>query len=834
MKMKTLLPALLAAVLYAPFDQGLPALAQGEQEAEEAALLRPIDPAQADFFEKKIRPALVKYCFECHSPQAKKLKGGLRLDHAAGVLKGGNTGKVVVPGKPEKSPLVEAIRWKNKDLQMPPEEKLPEAVIADLERWIAMGVPWPSEVAANEADAGAPAAKKEYDTSKARSHWAYQPVVKPAVPAPADSAWSRNDIDRFILAGLEKKGLKPAGDADRRTLIRRATFDLVGLPPSPEEVEAFAADTSPDAFEKVVDRLLESPRYGERWGRHWLDLARFAESNGKGVNALYTSAWRYRDYVIAAFNEDKPYDRFLREQIAGDLLPARDDRERAANLTATGFLALGPKSLDERNPQQFRMDLADEQIDTMSQAMLGVTIACARCHDHKFDPISQREYYAVAGIFLSTETLWGTTESIQNARPTPLVTLPFPATREDPEYRLAEKGTEGVKREIEDTKKSRERLQEQLRTAQANNRLLFGIQLFVTGAKLRRLDFQLNYFDSEGKLPQLAMGVKERAFVADAPLYQRGEVSKPGERVPRGFVSVITKGTAPSIKGGSGRLELAEWLAAPENPLTGRVMVNRLWHHLFGKGLVRTVDNFGVMGDKPTHPELLDHLAVRFRENGGSVKKMIREIVLSRAYRMGSSHDPGNFAVDPENDLVWRVNRRRLDAESIRDAMLAVSGRLDLNPPRGSAVARAGDGGGPFGGGFGRQGRQAPAPENCRSVYLSIVRDRVPEALEVFDFAGPEAVTGSRESTNVPSQALYLMNSAAVMALAERMAERLEQAERDGKSRLEWAYRLALSRPPSGEEEANASAFFANYKGTNPWAAFCQALLACGEFRYVY
>src|SRR5579884_1414937 len=370
---------------------------------------------QVAFFEKKIRPVLADSCFSCHSKESGKSKGGLLLDTRDAVLKGGANGPALVPGEPNKSLLIKALRYHNENLHMPPKGKLPDAVIADFEQWVRMGAPDPRT--------GGAVARHDIDIEKGRRFWAFQPPRKHAAPRVRDTAWPRSDVDRFLLAAMEAKGVKPVADADRATLLRRVTFDLTGLPPTPEEVDAFVNDKAPDAYEKVVDRLLASPRFGERWGRHWLDVARYAESSGKEVNINYPQAWRYRDYVIRSFNDDKPFDRFAREQLAGDLLPAANDRQQAEQLTATGFLAIGPKSHNERLPLHFELDVADEQIDATTQAFLGLTVACARCHDHKFDPIPQKDYYALAGIFRSTETCYGTVPLIQNRHPSPLLTL---------------------------------------------------------------------------------------------------------------------------------------------------------------------------------------------------------------------------------------------------------------------------------------------------------------------------------------------------------------------------------------------------------------------------
>jgi hypothetical protein len=847
-----------------------------------------IAPDQLDFFEKKIRPVLADKCYKCHGENDAKVKGGLTLDTREGIRRGGDNGAAVVPGDLKESLLIEAIRYANKDFAMPPKKeggKLPDDVIRDFEKWVQMGAPDPRE--------GPARVVKKEDTGKARDWWSFQPPKKTAVPTVQNAAWPKTDIDRFLLSGLEAKGLKPVADADKLTLLRRVYFDLIGVPPSLAEMETFVKDKSPEALTRVVDRLLASPQFGERWGRHWLDVARYAESSGKESNIAYPHAWRYRDYVIAAFNGDKPYDQFIREQVAGDLLPARDDRQRAEQLIATGYLALGAKSQNEQNGRQFAMDVADEQIDSLSQGILGMTVACARCHDHKFDPITQRDYYAMAGIFLSTETRYGTAAALQNRHPAKLVELPAGAglpvlarTLSTDERARKEQQLAALKKERDEMFAERAAMRRTGKTeanAQQKNARALSLIGIVGG-----LEAELDSYDSAGHPKSLAMGVQDRpvtnaasgfgaslreairsrylggaAFttITDSPLFARGEVDKPGEKVPRGFVQVLSLAEPPSIAANtSGRRELAEWLTSPSNPLTARVMTNRVWLWLFGRGLVESVDNFGSTGQKPSHPELLDHLALRFQETGWSVKKLVREIVLSHAYQLSSTFDEKNFAADPENTLVWQASKRRLDAECMRDAMLAVSGDLQFTPPIGSAVAQAGDG--PIGP---RRGRGVSETEinvetNVRSVYLPIVRDLLPESLALFDFAESSLVTGERETTNVPSQALFLLNSSFAAERAERLGERVVAGYPAGpnggagaflQERITYAYWLAFSRPPDNAERAAATTFFSKFPSAwkigesgvagvrdaeaakAAWTSFCRALLASAEFRYL-
>jgi hypothetical protein len=781
----------------------------------------PPAPEQIAFFEKNIRPVLVKECYACHSINAEKLKGRLRLDTREGMRTGGNSGPAVVPGDVKKSLLIEALRQVRDDLKMPPKKKLSDDIIADFEKWIAMGAPDPRESSAQVT-------KRAIDIEKGRQFWAFQPPRRVTPPAVKDAAWPRGAIDRFLLAELEAKGLQPIADADPWTLLRRLSFDLIGLPPAPEEVEAFAAAYAAQpqaALEAAVDRLLASPQFGERWGRHWLDVARYAESSGRSINFAYPHAWRYRDYVIAAFNKDKPYDQFLREQLAGDLLPARDDQEKAEFVIATGFLAVGPKAHDERNRQQFAMDVADEQIDVTFQAFQGLTVACARCHDHKFDPIPQKDYYAVAGIFKSTETCYGTPRGVfLNLHPSPMLDLPKGAGVTMPLEPLTPERRAGIEKQIQDTRNQ---------MAQVTGQNAFLQRIFMR-SRMATLQSQLALYEADGTPKPLAVGVREGRLIADSRLYVRGELAQPGETVARGFPQVLTT-QPPAIARGSGRRELADWMASPTNPLTARVIANRVWLHLMGRGLVPTPDNFGASGQPPSHPALLDYLAGSFVDNGWSVKKLIRTIVLSRAYQLSSQLDEKNFEADPDNVLVWRMPKRRVEAEALRDTMLAVAGRLALTPPKGSAVARTGEG---FAGfrGRGGPGGDPIAADPHRTVYLSIVRDGLPEMLTLFDFPDPSLIIGERPTTTVPAQALFLMNNPFVIRQAEALADRLLAGGDDDADRLSRAYQLGYSRPPSAREIQNGQQFLEDY-GRNQsrraaWTALCQALFASAEFSH--
>jgi hypothetical protein len=813
---------------------------------------------QLAFFEKKIRPVLVESCYKCHSAEAEKIKGGLTLDTREGIRKGGETGSIIQPGNPDRSKLIASLKHKNPDTAMPPKGKLPDNVVADFETWVKMGAPDPRDGKVVEAPR-----KYVVDLEKGREFWAFKPPVRAEIPKTKNQI--TNPIDAFIGAKLEAKGLTPINPADKRTLIRRVYLDLTGLPPSSDDVEAFLADTAPNAYEKVVDKLLASEHFGERWGRHWLDIARYAESSGKTVNMNYPHAWRYRDYVIEAFNKDKPYDVFIKEQLAGDLMTTSDPKLKAERLIATGFLALGPKTLNEQNGTQFELDVVDEQIDVTTQAFLGITAACARCHDHKFDPIPQKDYYALAGIFRSTETCYGTIRFVQSNRPASTLTLPkdcgLPAGTTD---RLTAEEKARIEKQIEDLNKQISEATDFIRT------------IFPRG-QVSLLRSRIDAFDADGNPKMLAMGVRDKPAgkggfggppkfgpgpggppfggrggsntIADSPIYDRGEPNKPSnDRVPRGTLQVMTKVPLKIPNNESGRMELANWIASKDNPLTARVMANRVWLHLFGRGLVPTADNFGAAGQPPSHPELLDYLALSFIENKWSVKKLIKSVVMSHTYQLDSKNDKKNYDMDPDNTLVWRMSPRRLDAEAMRDSMLAVSGQLNEKPPTGSVVSRAGEG--PFGGpgrpGGGGIAQAINDPRNVnRSVYLPIVRDNLPEALALFDAPDPSIIAADRPTTTVPSQGLFLLNNPFVIRAADAAADKLLKGTTTDTERIRQAYLSFYGRPPNEKELENATQFLKAYqeqlakdrvlvskRERETWSAFCQALFASAEFQY--
>jgi len=670
--------------------------------------------------------------------------------------------------------------------------------------------------------------KPEYEKLK-KEHWALQPLIDPRAPDVRDTTWPKDPIDRFILARLEAERLEPVGDADKVALIRRVTFDLTGLPPTFVEIDAFLKDNSADAYGSVVDRLLASPRFGERWGRHWLDVARYGESTGPSRNIPYPHAWKYRDYVIDAVNADIPFDRFVREQIAGDLLPARSDRERDRLLTATGFLALGVKDVNQRFKVRFVMDNVDEQIDAVSRSILALTVSCARCHDHKFDPIPTADYYALAGIFTSTDNRAGLRNKMGGGGldyydPAMLVVL---ATQLPPAPR---EKVEKLKVDIAQAKKEWEAIRD---TPE-------GLSKGRDGAPKQR-PYRLKYEKLQTELLGLTdpaarghavHGVRDAKIVSDTDVRIRGEAEKLGPSVPRGFLTAFDVAGAPKVNPkGSGRLELAGWLTSTNNPLTARVLVNRVWQRLFGRGIVATVDNFGVSGDIPSHPELLDYLANRFVRDGWSVKKLVRAVALTRAYQL-SSHSPASHrAIDPTNQLVWRHTPRRLDAEEIRDAMLAAAGSLNLNRPTGSAAMKLKMIELPDSGVDARAIREYADRSTHRSVYLPLLRGISPRALEAFDPVEQTLVTGTREATTVPRQALYLLNSSFVrrqsLTLAELLLAENDSADAD---RIRKAYRLTLGRFPDNTEVERVHTFLLDYESAarelNAFKPLARAMVA--------
>jgi hypothetical protein len=758
-------------------------------------------PDPDTFFELKIRPILVEKCFKCHG--GKKVSSGLRVDSRSALLKGGERGPAIVPGQPDKSLLLQAIRHAHEDIKMPPKNRLPDPVIADFAAWVKDGAAWPKYL------------PRGFQVQK---HWAFEPVKK--VTPPADtSGWSNNPIDQFVLAQLHRRKLKPAPPADRRTLLRRLYFDLVGLPPTPDEMAAFLADHSPVAYARVVDRLLASPQYGERWGRHWMDVARYADTAGDNADYPIPEVRLYRDYIIDSFNADKPYDQFVREQLAGDILAKQSPRSKyAERVVATGFLALSRRYATA--PYELWYLTMEEAIETTGRAFLGLTLRCARCHDHKFDPTTREDYYALYGMFASTQFPWAGAEELASkqfprAHFVPLV----PPEEAAPRLSAYQKTIRQLEADIQQAVKANQQPKVNQLKLQLRNLLRPGLPADLPGA----------YAVKEGK-------------PVDMYIHVRGDVDQHGPVVKRNVPKFLAGGKPPAIPpGGSGRLQLAEWLTRPEHPLTARVMVNRIWQHHFGKGIVTTPSNFGLRGEPPTHPELLDWLAARFVASGWSIKAIHRDIVLSKTYQLSSHEDEASAAKDPGNRWYWRYDRRRLDAEAIRDAMLQISGKLDLKRP-GAHPFPAIDTWGwtqhnPF---------KATYPSNHRSVYLMTQRIQRHPYLGLFDAPDANTSTAQRDTSTVPQQALFLMNNPFVREQSEGFARRLLAGTKDMRQRVDLASQLAWSRPAGPAEREKAVRYVETYQRElskvgvtgerqelEAWASYARVLLSANEFVYI-
>lgn len=773
----------------------------------------------ADIFERDVRPLLIEHCYKCHSQEAGKSKGGLFLDSRSGWQTGGDSGPALMAGDPDASLLVRAIRYTDPDLEMPPDGKLSEQAIKTLEKWVETGAFDPREESAHKKNEA-----PTIDLTQGRQFWAFQAPQKSPPPPVRNSHWPENEIDHFILSRLEQAGLTPNEKASDRTLIRRLYFDLVGLPPTPSQMtEALALPTA-TRIETLVERLLASQHFGETWGRHWLDLARYSESTGGGRSALLPVAWRYRNYVIDAFNQDLPFNQFVREQIAGDLLPAQDDDQRARQLIATAFLVLGPKNLDLQDKELLRMNTVDEQIDTVSRVFMGLTVSCARCHDHKFDPIPAADYYALAGIFRSTRTLKRSNVSTLTHRDLPM-----------------SKAHQDALKIFQDRKRT---LQKKIKRLKSTAATKTSSQLSQSEAALKSLE------DDAPSPPPQTLGVRDEDDTDDYNLCIRGNVHQLGAQVPRGFLQVLSPPNAPEVtipNGQSGRLELARWLSDDQHPLVARVLVNRIWHHLFGTGLVRTVDNFGSQGERPTHPELLDYLTTQFVEDGWSVKRLVRRLVQSRTYQLSSVLDADKTRIDAENQLRWRMPRRRLTAEAIRDSLLVVSGTLETrdvaclfpeSAQKDTALQKAS-----------LDINQLINPP-LRSIYIPVLREEgLNPLLKAFDFANPSFPVGNRNQSILPTQALYLMNSEFVMEQSQRAARRLikDLPDHSTKQRLMEAYQRTLGRAPSTDEIELALNFLnhpqrptssatppsTSAANIDPWANLFHSLFASLDFRYL-
>jgi uncharacterized membrane protein len=784
---------------------------------------RPATAEQLAYFEKNVRPILVNRCYNCHS-DAFKEAGGLRVDIGIAIFAGGKDGPVIIPGHPEQSLLIDRIKTADLKKRMPQEttEALPPEELAILEKWIKDGAAWPDETEKLPQTPARLAAA--YPKLKAH-YWSWQPLTDPAVPAVANSSWSSTSIDRFILAKLAEKKLAPVSDATPATLIRRLSYDLTGLPPTPADVKAFQKDHSQQAYAKLVDRLLASPQYGERWGRHWLDVARYGESSGPSRNMPYPNAWRYRDYVIESYNKDVPYDRFIKEQIAGDLLPAATPADHDRQLIATGFLALGPKDVNQRFAARFKLDNVDDQIDTVTRSTMALTVSCARCHDHKFDPIPVTDYYALAGIFTSTNDDIGLNSHMGGAglsyyEPKHIGYLSA-AAQAPP---VPQQQIDAAKAALATAKKPFDELQIVQKKEEETKKINPVQPPLSASEKKRREDITRNFTQRKEDL-QLVTDLGELGYaihsvsdgtIADTTVRVRGVEERHGPVVPRGVLTLLNLPNTPQIPSThSGRLELAQWIARPDNPLTTRVYVNRVWQHLFGVGIVSTLDNFGTTGDQPANPELLDYLAQDFVHNGWSTKKLIREIVFSRAYRLGSDIPPGYRDIDPADHYVWRHAPRRLEAEEIRDSILASSGDLNLNHPKGSPsmalrMIEVRDDGPVIASILAKADRS-----NYRSIYLPLLREETPRPLTAFDPVSQTLVTGQRDQTTVPTQALFMLNSPFVREQSLVLADRLLQNRNTSDTeRIRQAYELVLGHEPTVQDAAKAKAFLAHYSAT--------------------
>ena len=761
--------------------------------------------ASESFFDQQVLPILKQRCYECHSHES-KIKGGLALDSKSGWQTGGDHGAAITPGNVSKSLLVEAVLYTNPDMEMPPKGKLAANEIEVLEKWVTMGAPDPRSGSVVKASGINIEAGKQF--------WAFQPIRDTQPPAVKNVSWPVNDVDRFILAKQESAGLTPAPDADAHTWLRRVYLDVTGLPPTPEEITAFMSDLSDksdpsDAQTRIVDKLLNSPAFGERWARHWLDLTGYADQIGTSNNVFAEHAWRYRDYVIRAFNSDKPFDQFIREQIAGDLITPTAD-----SITATGFLVLGDVEIVAVDKLKMEHDLVDQQVSKIGTAFLGMTLGCVRCHDHKFDPIAQTDYYALAGMFRSTSSTHKTDNGVWSS--VHKADLPETAAqRAAREKQLTHHGSRIQALEADLKAKTAEK------------------------ADTKALKAQIEHAKFFAPNAPKAFAVHDVEKPADMRITIRGNPHALGEPVKRGTLQVANWADFPPIPPNqSGRVQLAKWLTDSRNPLTARVTVNRIWQKLFGEGLVRTVDYFGTRGEKPTHPELLDHLAAQFMKHGWSQKRLIRELVLSRTYRQASDRSDLSDKSD-ENRLLTRMNRPRLDAEAIRDAMLAISGRLvpssggmalPLEFPENVSSLNPGAVNPPA---FSFK-KTRPIQEFERTIYQPVIRTAAQPGSarlrDVFDFTQPAQIAGKRAETAVPTQSLFLINSDLVRARATDIAKLVTEAEPNPGARLEALWLRVLSRPITSTERDEANALLESLPADKAWIELTHALLASNEF----
>ena len=750
--------------------------------------------AKTDFFEAKIRPVLATHCFECHGH---KDKGGLKLDSREAILQGGESGPAIVPGKPQKSLLMTAVQHADPDLEMPPKKKLPPEVIADLSQWIRAGAVWPEGKALGFATGEI--------TAEQRKHWAYQPLKGNAAQTPAEE----NFIDAHVRGRLKEQGLQSVDLADRRTLIRRVTFNLTGLPPTPMEVEAFLKDQKADAWYRVVERLLASPRYGERWGRHWLDLVRYADTAGDAGDYPIPEAYKYRNYVIDAFNKDKPYNQFVREQIAGDQLPAENEEQRWEQTIATGYIAISRRI--GVSPHKLRHITIEDTLNNLGKTFLGLTIGCARCHDHKFDPIPTADYYALYGIFDSS-------------------VYPHAGAEHSPHrhsfvYRMGKAKADEVLKPFRSklepwNKKERDQFnlyQSFQREVVTGSITRQSVWAGLEGIRARRAEVAKTFPNSD-----IAYAIVDGS-ASDVSIHKQGNPRDLGPKVRRGFLQILGGQQLPENTKASGRLELANWLTSSAEPLLARVIVNRIWHYHFGRGLVSTPSDFGVRGTAPTHPELLDMLAQHFIKSGWSMKTMHRLILDSETYRMAATEHAGNLAKDPDNHFLWRANRRRLDAEELRDSLLTFSAQLDITPGgrhpfphRLTYFYRQHE---PF---------QEKYVSNKRSIYQMQQRIQKNPYLDMFDGPDGGLHLGDRKASVTTLQALYFMNSKFIHEQAEAITERLPEEHK-----VEYLYELVFNRRAEEKELEFAESYFAKDNSRQRWAGYVRSMLSSNEFLFV-
>ncbi|MEN8864384.1 MAG: PSD1 and planctomycete cytochrome C domain-containing protein [Akkermansiaceae bacterium] len=747
---------------------------------------------ELEFFENKVRPLLADKCYRCHSVKAEekgKLKAGLFLDSRNGHLKGGDSGSALTPGHPEKSFIVEAVNYRNEDMEMPPKGKLSDAQIKIFADWVAMGAPWTGADSSSGIVPEAPAEAYDWDHFR-REHWSFKPMVKATPPSVKNSSWPSAQIDHFVLGKLEAKGLQPSAPATKRILIRRAYLNLIGLPPTPEQVDSFVNDPEIDAFEQVVHGLLSSQHYGERWARHWLDVARYSDGlGGFGDNRALPDAWRYRDWVVNALNADMPYNEFVSRQIAGDLL--EDDPDPVA----TGFFVVGPSyTSDGGDPEakaQAQAETLSDRVDTFSRAFLGLTAACARCHDHKFDPITIKDYYAIAGIFKNTRI-----------GEHPLVSKEVVDT-----YR---KGQDAIKNQNNAVNSFLVEESKRLKIERKDVEKSMGEEAKQKVAAMRA---ELDRLRKVAPKKYEIAHVLQEAGKNNMHVALRGDLRKKGELVPRRFIRILAGDLPRPYTKGSGRFELARSVTAPDNPLTARVIVNRVWQWHFGKALVRTPSNFGVLGEEPTHPELLDWLACDFVEHGWSLKRLHRQIMLSSTWQMSSQIDKEKFAIDGDNRLLWRMNPRRLEVEAWRDTLLAVTGELDQRV-----------GGKPDG---------EILRSKRRTLYATISRtgDRFESDafLRLFDFPAAVSTSASRPTSTVPQQYLFMMNSHFMTARAITMGNYFHGLKAPVSERIDRAYKQLYSRSPDPAEVELGLQWLGDQPNPKIWHQYAQVLLSAHE-----